>query len=196
MNNDLLILDIDNFLDKYTRFMTKNIYITTNMYDTFLNQYKYLYNSNINDKYFNEKKKKRITDIYNKKNLLISLHNKKYFKTALNRHSPFLDSLNPDLSTREKMLILMDLENTYIEKHLNYENLIISTNQALIKQNQLRFHRYFSLLYPHHLLRTSKFRCAYKNVLEQLPETSHNHRYYQVCIRQEHFQYRSFCRNH
>ena len=101
MNNDLLILDIDNFLDKYTRFMTKNIYITTNMYDTFLNQYKYLYNSIINVKYFNEKKKKRITDIYNKKNLLISLHNKKYFKTALNRHSPFLDSLNLDLSTRE-----------------------------------------------------------------------------------------------
>ena len=132
MNNDLLILDIDNFLDKYTRFMTKNIYITTNMYDTFLNQYKYLYNSIINDKYFNEKKKKRITDIYNKKNLLISLHNKKYFKTALNRHSPFLDSLNPDLSTREKMIILMDLENTYIEKYLNYENLIISKIKYLI----------------------------------------------------------------
>ena len=59
MDNNLLMLDIEKFLNKYTRFMTKNIYITSNMYDTFLNQYKYLYDSINNNKYFSLQTKKK-----------------------------------------------------------------------------------------------------------------------------------------
>ena len=35
--------DIDHFLNKYTRFMTKDIYINKTMYNNFLKSYNYLY---------------------------------------------------------------------------------------------------------------------------------------------------------
>ena len=43
MNKDILLEEVNNYLEKYKKFMTKDIYITSNMYDTFTNKYKYLY---------------------------------------------------------------------------------------------------------------------------------------------------------
>ena len=43
MDINLTIYDMDKFLDKYTRFMTKDIYISNKMYCNFLRQYDYLY---------------------------------------------------------------------------------------------------------------------------------------------------------
>ena len=43
MNINLLNEEIINYLEKYKKFMTKDIYITVKMYDTFINKYKYLY---------------------------------------------------------------------------------------------------------------------------------------------------------
>ena len=36
MNKDLLYEEINNYLEKYKKFMTKDIYITVKMYDTFI----------------------------------------------------------------------------------------------------------------------------------------------------------------
>ena len=43
MDSNLLVNDMDLFLNKYTRFMTKDIYISNKMYSSFLGQYSYLF---------------------------------------------------------------------------------------------------------------------------------------------------------
>ena len=45
MNNpiNLFQYDIDNFLKKYTRFLSKNIYIDNKTYTTFMQEYNYLF---------------------------------------------------------------------------------------------------------------------------------------------------------
>ena len=51
MNTNLIIYEMEKFLNKYTRFMTKNIYISTLTYSHFLNQYSYLYDNLEKEKY-------------------------------------------------------------------------------------------------------------------------------------------------
>ena len=36
MNKELLDIEINKYLDKYKKYMTKDIYITSKMYDTFV----------------------------------------------------------------------------------------------------------------------------------------------------------------
>ena len=61
MEIELLNQDIQNYLKKYTRFMSKKMYITKKMYDNFVNSYEYIYDSANrsiinynNDKYYNK----------------------------------------------------------------------------------------------------------------------------------------------
>ena len=56
MDINLTIYDMDLFLDKYTRFMTKNIYISNKMYCNFLKQYDYLYQILERDRFLYNKK--------------------------------------------------------------------------------------------------------------------------------------------
>ena len=42
MNINLLNDELIKYLEKYKKFMTKDIYITVKMYDTFTQKYKYL----------------------------------------------------------------------------------------------------------------------------------------------------------
>ena len=45
MNNNYIEEEIKKFILKYKKFITKDVYITNKMYYTFLQKYKYLYNS-------------------------------------------------------------------------------------------------------------------------------------------------------
>ena len=70
---------MDNFINKYTRFMTKDIYINNKLYQNFLNQYNYLYQELENKSIlFRENiKYKKIINIKENQTNLLKLHNQK-----------------------------------------------------------------------------------------------------------------------
>lgn len=125
MNINLTIYDMENFLNKFTRFMTKDIYISNKMYKSFLKQYNYLYDLLNKEKFlYNENKKyKKVMNIITNKDKLLRLHNQKYLSSALKNNEMFFNNLNLDI--RNKMIILTEEENTYIVESKNYDSLIV-----------------------------------------------------------------------
>lgn len=99
MNKDILIEEVNNYLNKYKKFMTKDIYITSNMYDTFTNKYKYLYDCL--DK--NTCEYKNILKIINDKNKLLRKHNRKYVDNKLIKYKSYFDNMFNDI---DKNIIL------------------------------------------------------------------------------------------
>lgn len=99
MNKDILIEEVNNYLNKYKKFMTKDIYITSNMYDTFTNKYKYLYDCL--DK--NTCEYKNILKIINDKNKLLRKHNRKYVDNKLIKYKFYFDNMFNDI---DKNIIL------------------------------------------------------------------------------------------
>lgn len=94
MNKDILIEEVNNYLNKYKKFMTKDIYITSNMYDTFTNKYKYLYDCL--DK--NTCEYKNILKIINDKNKLLRKHNRKYVDNKLIKYKFYFDNMFNDIN--------------------------------------------------------------------------------------------------
>lgn len=94
MNKDILIEEVNNYLNKYRKFMTKDIYITSNMYDTFTNKYKYLYDCL--DK--NTCEYKNILKIINDKNKLLRKHNRKYVDNKLIKYKSYFDNMFNDIN--------------------------------------------------------------------------------------------------
>lgn len=94
MNKDILLEEVNNYLEKYKKFMTKDIYITSNMYDTFTNKYKYLYDCL--DK--NTCEYKNILKIINDKNKLLRKHNRKYVDNKLIKYKPYFDNMFNDIN--------------------------------------------------------------------------------------------------
>ena len=94
MNKDILIEEVNNYLYKYKKFMTKDIYITSNMYDTFTNKYKYLYDCL--DK--NTCEYKNILKIINDKNKLLRKHNRKYVDNKLIKYKSYFDNMFNDIN--------------------------------------------------------------------------------------------------
>lgn len=94
MNKDILLEEVNNYLEKYKKFMTKDIYITSNMYDTFTNKYKYLYDCL--DK--NTCEYKNILKIINDKNKLLRKHNRKYVDNKLIKYKFYFDNMFNDIN--------------------------------------------------------------------------------------------------
>lgn len=94
MNKDILLEEVNNYLEKYKKFMTKDIYITSNMYDTFTNKYKYLYD--YLDK--NTCEYKNILKIINDKNKLLRKHNRKYVDNKLIKYKSYFDNMFNDIN--------------------------------------------------------------------------------------------------
>ena len=94
MNKDILMEEVNNYLNKYKKFMTKDIYITSNMYDTFTNKYKYLYDCL--DK--NTCEYKNILKIINDKNKLLRKHNRKYVDNKLIKYKSYFDNMFNDIN--------------------------------------------------------------------------------------------------
>lgn len=130
MDINLTVYDMNNFLNKYTRFMTKDIYISNKMYSKFLEQYNYLFKILKKDKnlYNDNAQYKRVIAIIEKKRDLLKLHNKKYLTSALKIYQ---DSLN--LNEREREVVLTEEENTYIVGIKNKNSLVLSKLDYLIR---------------------------------------------------------------
>lgn len=136
MNPRLINYAIDNFLDKYTRFMTKDIYISFLMYKRFLEQYKYLYDDLLKERdfYSNNKKYLKVMDIFSDDYKLVRLHNQKYLNRVLKKKR---DSLL-DLDLKSKMIVFMDEENTYVVDSKNYVSLVREKIRYLIDSKKYR----------------------------------------------------------
>lgn len=133
MDINLTIYDMEKFLDKYTRFMTKDIYISNKMYSGFLEQYNYLYKILNKDRFlYNDNKKyKRVMDILKNRVALIRLHNQKYLQRALKKYDSFFKIIDK-LDNRKKMIILSEEESTYVVGDKNYDSLVVGKLKYLI----------------------------------------------------------------
>ena len=122
MDIKLLNEEIDNYLIKYKKFMTKDIYITVKMYDTFTNKYKYLYEEcRINRSYLkNNKNYENILKIINDKNKLLKKHNRSYVDDKLIKYKEYFDNMfvNIDkkivLDTEQREAIICEEDNLLI----------------------------------------------------------------------------------
>mgnify|MGYP004471740333 FL=1 len=79
-NTNLVLYDINNFLNKYTRFLSKDIYINNNTYQAFMNQYQYLYQKLKEDQflYQGNPSYQTVEKIKKEEKDLLKLHNQKY----------------------------------------------------------------------------------------------------------------------
>ena len=128
MNTNLITYDMENFLKKYTRFMTKDIYINNVLYEKFLNQYDYLYQElEKNSILFRENiKYKKIINIKENKKNLLKLHNQKYLKKAILNYQSFFEKIDKEkvLDMNKKALILSDEQNLFLVNNKNNKVLI------------------------------------------------------------------------
>ena len=122
MNISLLKEEIDNYLVKYKKFMTKDIYITVKMYDTFTAKYKYLYDEcYLNRSYLKDDKSyENILKIIQDKNKLLKKHNRKYVDDKLVKYKDYFDNMFIDidkniiLDKEQREAIICDEDNLLI----------------------------------------------------------------------------------
>lgn len=121
MNTSLIMYDIDVFLEKYTRFMTKDVYISKEMYDSFLDGYSYLYKRLKKDEllYRENSKYKKMFNILNNKDKLLKLHNKKYLKKNINKLE-----VSSEVDNNMKSIILSDEDKMIVISVKNISTLI------------------------------------------------------------------------
>ena len=114
MEIELLNQDIQNYLNKYTRFMSKKMYITKKMYDNFVNSYEYIYDSANNSiiNYDNDKYYNKLLEIKDKGGYALKIHNKKYLDYLYDKYG---DVLSNKLSKKEKLAILCEEDMLVME---------------------------------------------------------------------------------
>ena len=114
MKSNLIISDAKKFLDKYTRFMTKDVYIGRNMNQKFLDGYIYLKDELVKNKYLYQDsfEYKNLFRYYNHNSEILRLHNQKYLKKALKEKEEFFDSLYAkDILDKSKRLMILSEED-------------------------------------------------------------------------------------
>lgn len=132
MDNNLLMLDIEKFLNKYTRFMTKNIYITNIIYDRFVNNYRYLYDEVRKNIYLYKDsiKYKKMVSIINDKDKLIKLHNKKYLCDEVNK-------LDNNIDKNIRKILLCSLDKILVIDNKKYMDIIKSKISGYVRNKVL-----------------------------------------------------------
>lgn len=122
MNIELLNEEIDNYLTKYKKYMTKDIYITVKMYDTFTKKYKYLYDECYQQRSYlkNSIKYQNILKILQDKNKLLKHHNRTYVDNKLMKYKDYFDTMfskiDPKivLDTSQREAIICEEDNLLI----------------------------------------------------------------------------------
>ena len=134
---NLIVYDGKNFLDKYMRFMSKDVYISKDMNETFFAGYHYLLDEVKKEEflYQDQVDVKRIKSIFYKNDKVLKHHNQKYLRNALNIYQDFFSDLYSDdiLDKNKKLLVLMQESNMYSVIKKNYIPFIV-TKLAYLKQ--------------------------------------------------------------
>ena len=114
MQSSLVISDTKKFLDKYTRFMTKDVYISSDMNREFLNSYAYLKDELEKNKYLYQDRNdyKNLFRIYQNGDKMLKLHNQKYLKRAIVDLDSFFEKMNfNDVLNKYQQMAVLSLEN-------------------------------------------------------------------------------------
>ena len=135
MDINLVNNDIKKFIDKYTRFMTKKMYMTSIIYDRFVSNYRYLYDEVDLNIYLY-----RDSDLYRKmmsitfdKDKLIKLHNKKYLEDMVANYNGDKDIERIMLCDEDKLLVINS--NKYIDIILGMFNKYNSDLLVIVDSN-------------------------------------------------------------
>jgi len=141
MDMNLIPYDMEQFFKKYTRFMTKKIYIDQALYQRFLNQYDYLYQELEQNTflYQNNPIYQKIMDIKKNKKELIKLHNQKYLKDQSQKYQSFFDALYPKdiLDMNKRYTILSEEPYLLVIMSKNIIPLIDTKIKYLLKTRQI-----------------------------------------------------------
>lgn len=116
-NTNLVLYDMENFLNKYTRFLSKDIYISYHTYQSFMKQYRYLYQKLKEDQflYQGNSSYQRIEKIKEEEKDLLKLHHQKYLKRKRLEYASFFKE-NEVMDNNQKNMILSN-ENKMIYFH-------------------------------------------------------------------------------
>lgn len=126
---NLMVYDGKNFLDKYMRFMSKDVYISSDVNEQFLSSYQYLLDEVKKEQYLYQDQVdiRRIVSIFEKNKKLLKMHNQKYLKKAIDRYHDFFNKLYSDdvLDRNKKIMILMEEKEMYSVVNKNYIPFIV-----------------------------------------------------------------------
>ena len=128
MDTSLMMYDIEKFLEKYTRFMTKNIYISKSKFCQFFSQYCYLYQTLEKDKYLycDNVNFKKMMNIKKNQMKLLKLHNQKYLMEKRKQYQSFFLELYPtELDIRKQNIILCDEDSMLVIQPKNMNPLLV-----------------------------------------------------------------------
>lgn len=142
METNLIERDIDIFLNKYTRFLSKQIYINKKTYNNFFNNYNYLFKEL--DKniflYKNTNRYKKIKNIEKNQLKLLKHHNQKYLNQHLLKNNDYFDKFySKELLDKQKRKIILTEEDSLLV--INAKNnipLICGKIDYLIKTSSLK----------------------------------------------------------
>ena len=130
MQSSLILSDTKKFIDKYTRFMTKDIYISYDMCHSFLSRYLYLKDELSKNKYLYQEQNdyKNFFRIFRHNDEMLRLHNEKYLKNAVSRYDDFFDGLySKDVLDKNKKMMVLASEDKMVSVVVkNYIPLIVS----------------------------------------------------------------------
>jgi hypothetical protein len=128
MNKNIINEEIENYLNKYSRFLSKDIYITVKMYDDFLVKYKYLYKEceENSDDFKDNINYLKILKIKDKKLKFIKEHNKKYLRKHIKEEKDYFDNMYEkiELSVKDRELMLI-MDNLTLDKVNSYQKTIL-----------------------------------------------------------------------
>ena len=85
MQESLVVLDVNRFFHKYTRFMSKDVYISKKMSDNFFKYYQYLL-PELEKNHFlyeNQIDYQKVISIFKSHEQVLKLHNRKYLNRTL-----------------------------------------------------------------------------------------------------------------
>lgn len=132
------IFNMDDFLKKYTRFLSKDIYISYNTYQYFFQNYTYFfkYLDDISLMYEKNLNIKRINNIRKNQKEILKYHNIKYLKNKYAKENENIEKIYPNtLNIHQKNIILSEEERIfYLNKTNNSIPLIVCKLKYLLKK--------------------------------------------------------------
>lgn len=142
METNLIENDVDIFLDKYTRFITKNIYISKYLYNSFIDSYDYLFKELEKNifLYENTSKYKEIKKILDNKDKLLRRHNQNYLKDAMIKYNEYFNNIysKEKLDINKRKIILAEEDNILVVNNKNNIYLVCMKVDYLIKKKKYR----------------------------------------------------------
>lgn len=133
---NLILYDMENFITKYTRFLSKDTYITYNAYQTFISQYQYFFQQlkQVSILYQTNPNYQKILKILTEEKELLKRHNIKFLK----KHQEKLKEItNDELNTNMKNIIISNENKLIFFNQKNNLLFIVQKIKYLIEKDKL-----------------------------------------------------------